>query len=857
MMLEKCTRKLQEVFLQAERFARSKSHNQLSSLHLMSVFLLDREGTVFEIFELVQIDSSLLAQKISDEVDLLPEQVGGVDSLKPSKSFNEIFAQSERLRAEFGDKFVSTEIFFLASLEKDQKLRRVLDSFGINGDRIRGAIQTLRKGKVIQEASSEETMQALSKFTIDLTESAALGKLDPVIGRDDEIRRTIQVLQRRTKNNPVLIGDPGVGKTAILEGLAQRIVDNEVPDGLKRKKVLSLDMASVVAGAKFRGDFEERLQAIIRDLESREGEIILFIDEIHNLVGAGKAEGSMDAGNMLKPALARGKLHCVGATTFEEYRENIEKDAALERRFQKINVSEPDVTSTIAILRGLKERYSLHHGVEITDPALVAAGQLSSKFISDRHLPDKAIDLVDEAASLIRMEIDSKPQEMDKLERRIIQLKIESEALKNEDDKDSRKREAMLQQEITENENSLAELNQIWSVEKLVVSKSRELRTKLDDTKLKLESLRRSGDLAGMSELQYGVIPELEKELFEQQENQGAKNRLLRDRVTESEIAEVVSNWTGIPVAKMLEEERERLINLESELSARVVGQSHAISAVSNAIRRSRAGIADPARPNGSFLFLGPTGVGKTELCKVLADLLFDNKRALIRLDMSEFMEKHSVSKLIGAPPGYIGYESSGLLTEEVRKRPHSLILLDEIEKAHPEIFNLLLQILDDGHLTDNKGRRVNFKNAVVVMTSNLGAEEIQVGLNASHNMPNLKGLVMNKVKANFRPEFINRIDDIVIFNPLGEAEIKQISIIELNKLKSRLFSEGIEFEFDEEVCDFIAKDGFSALDGARPLKRSIRELVENPIALQLISEEKSQKASIKAQVSNNAIVFS
>ena len=578
-------------------------------------------------------------------------------------------------------------------------------------------------------------------------------------------------------------------------------------------------MASVVAGAKFRGDFEERLQAIIRDLESREGEIILFIDEIHNLVGAGKAEGSMDAGNMLKPALARGKLHCVGATTFEEYRENIEKDAALERRFQKINVSEPDVTSTIAILRGLKERYSLHHGVEITDPALVAAGQLSSKFISDRHLPDKAIDLVDEAASLIRMEIDSKPQEMDKLERRIIQLKIESEALKNEDDKDSRKREAMLQQEITENENSLAELNQIWSVEKLVVSKSRELRTKLDDTKLKLESLRRSGDLAGMSELQYGVIPELEKELFEQQENQDVKNRLLRDRVTESEIAEIVSKWTGIPVAKMLEEERERLINLESELSARVVGQSHAISAVSNAIRRSRAGIADPARPNGSFLFLGPTGVGKTELCKVLADLLFDNKQALIRLDMSEFMEKHSVSKLIGAPPGYIGYESSGLLTEEVRKRPHSLILLDEIEKAHPEIFNLLLQILDDGHLTDNKGRRVNFKNAIVVMTSNLGAEEIQVGLNASHKMTKLKELVMNKVKENFRPEFINRIDDIVIFNPLGEAEIKQISLIELNKLKSRLFLEGIEFEFDEEVCDLIAKDGFSTLDGAAPKK--------------------------------------
>jgi len=857
MVLEKCTRKLQEILIQAEEFARSKSHNQLSALHLVKFFLRDREGTVFKVFELIQVDPTLLAQKINDEIDLLPEQVGVVDSLKPLKNSNQIFAQSERISAQFEDQFVSSEILLLAMLEQDQYLKGLLDNFGIDVDRVRGAIKTLRKARVIQEPSSEETMQALSKFTIDLTESAELGKLDPVIGRDDEIRRTIQVLQRRTKNNPVLIGDPGVGKTAILEGLAQRIVDNEVPDGLKRKRVLSLDMAGVVAGAKFRGDFEERLQAIIRDLESREGEIILFVDEIHNLVGAGKAEGSIDAGNMLKPALARGKLHCVGATTFEEYRKNIEKDAALERRFQKIHVSEPDVASTIAILRGLKERYSLHHGVEITDRALVAAGQLSSRFISDRHLPDKAIDLVDEAASLIRIEIDSKPQEMDKLERRLIQLKIESEALKNEDDKDSSKQDARLQKEIAENENSLAELDIIWKAEKLLVSKSRELRTKLDDTKLKLESLRRLGDLAGMSELQYGVIPGIEKALSEQQKNQGVKNRLLRDRVTESEIAEIVSKWTGIPVAKMLEEERVRLINLESEMSARVVGQSEAISSVANAIRRSRVGIADPARPSGSFLFLGPTGVGKTELCMVLSDLLFDNKQALIRLDMSEFVEKHSVSKLIGAPPGYIGYESSGFLTEEVRKRPHSLILLDEIEKAHPEIFNILLQILDEGHLTDNKGRRVNFKNTIVVMTSNLGAEEIQVDLNTSENTTKLKGLVMNKVTENFRPEFINRIDDMIIFNPLREAEIKEISKIELNKLKSRLVLEGVEFEFDEEVSDLIAKEGFSALDGVRPLKRTIRELVENPIALQLISEKRSRKAKIVAQVLNNSIVYS
>ena len=857
MILDKCTRKLQEVFFQAEEFARSKSHNQLSPLHVMSVLLRDREGTVFKIFETFQIDLSLLAQKIIKAIELLPEQVGGVDSLRPSASFNQIFTQSERLSAQFGDQFVSSEIFLLAMLEQDRNLKLILEKFGIGVDHIRGAVNTLRQGRVVEEQGSEEIMQALSKFTVDLTESAELGQLDPVIGRDDEIRRTIQVLQRRTKNNPVLIGDPGVGKTAILEGLAQRIVDNEVPDGLKSKKILSLDMAGLIAGAKFRGDFEERLQAVIRDLERKEGEIILFIDEIHNLVGAGRAEGSIDAGNMLKPALARGNLHCVGATTFEEYRENIERDAALERRFQKIHVPEPDVTSTIAILRGLKERYSLHHGVEITDPAIVAAGQLSSKFISDRHLPDKAIDLVDEAASLIRMEIDSKPQEMDQLERRLIQLKIESEALKNEDDKDSKKREAILQQEITEKENSLAELSQIWSAEKLVVSKSRELRAKLDDTKLQLESFRRSGDLARMSELQYGVIPELEKALSEQHEKTTVKNRLLRDRVTESEIAEIVSKWTGIPVAKMLEEEKARLINLEAEMGARIVGQTDAISAVANAIRRSRAGIADPGRPNGSFLFLGPTGVGKTELCKVLADLLFDNRQALIRLDMSEFMEKHSVSKLIGAPPGYIGYESSGLLTEEVRKRPHSLVLLDEIEKAHPEIFNLLLQILDDGHLTDNKGRSVNFKNTIFVMTSNLGAEQIQASLNENDDRSELKELVMNRVRENFRPEFINRIDDLVVFNPLGESDIKEISIIELNKLKSRLVSEGIEFEFESGVVDLIAKNGFSALDGARPLKRSIRELIENPLAIKLISEEKSRKSNIKAQIRKNALVFS
>ncbi len=856
MILDKCTRKLQEVFFQAEEFARAKSHNQLSPLHVMNVFLGDREGAVFRILESVQIDLASLAQKIAKEIELLPEQVGGVNSLKPSPSFNHIFAQSERLSAQFGDQFVSSEIFMLAILEEDKNLKLILEKFGLRVDQIRESVKKFRKGRVIEEQASEETMLALSKFTVDLTESAELGQLDPVIGRDDEIRRTIQVLQRRTKNNPVLIGDPGVGKTAILEGLAQRIVDNEVPDGLKSKKVLSLDMAGLIAGAKFRGDFEERLQAVIRNLESKEGEIILFVDEIHNLVGAGKAEGSIDAGNMLKPALARGKLHCVGATTFEEYRENIEKDAALERRFQKIHVSEPDVTSTIAILRGLKERYSLHHGVEITDPALVAAGQLSSKFISDRHLPDKAIDLVDEAASLIRMEIDSKPQEMDKLERRLIQLKIESEALKNEDDTDSKKRYAMLQQEIKENEHSLAELEQIWSAEKLVVSKSRELRTKLDDTKLQLESFRRSGDLAGMSELQYGVIPELEKELSEQHGKKTVKNRLLRDRVTESEIAEIVSKWTGIPVAKMLEEERTRLINLESEMGAKIVGQADAISAVANAIRRSRAGIADPLRPNGSFLFLGPTGVGKTELCKVLADLLFDNKQALIRLDMSEFMEKHSVSKLIGAPPGYVGYESAGLLTEEVRKRPHSLILLDEIEKAHPEVFNLLLQILDDGHLTDNKGRSVNFKNTIVVMTSNLGAEEIQTGLTADDNNLKLRDLVMSKVRENFKPEFINRIDDVVVFNPLREAEIRKISIIELNKLKSRLVSEGIEFQFESGVVDLIAKNGFSVLDGARPLRRSIRELIENPVAVKLISQDRSRKSKIKARIQNNVIVF-